>query len=69
MDEREYTTIYKVVASIEKSSIRFGPRIVKILWVGAMPGWDPQADYTISAKTHHMRVDDSMFEGFRTPSH
>ena len=27
--------------------------------------WDPQADYTISAKTHHMRVDYSMFEGFR----
>src|SRR5437016_8420262 len=27
--------------------------------------WDPKADYTISAKTHHMRVDYSMFEGFR----
>jgi dihydropyrimidinase len=27
--------------------------------------WDPQADYTISARTHHMRVDYSMFEGFR----
>jgi dihydropyrimidinase len=27
--------------------------------------WDPQADYTISAKTHHMRVDYSMFEGFQ----
>lgn len=27
--------------------------------------WDPNADYTISAKTHHMRVDYSMFEGFR----
>jgi dihydropyrimidinase len=27
--------------------------------------WDPMADYTISAKTHHMRVDYSMFEGFR----
>ncbi len=26
--------------------------------------WDPQAEYTISAKTHHMRVDYSMFEGF-----
>jgi len=26
--------------------------------------WDPQAAYTISAKTHHMRVDYSMFEGF-----
>src|SRR6266567_5691462 len=26
--------------------------------------WDPQADHTISAKTHHMRVDYSMFEGF-----
>ncbi len=26
--------------------------------------WDPLADYTISAKTHHMRVDYSMFEGF-----
>ena len=26
--------------------------------------WDPQAPYTISAKTHHMRVDYSMFEGF-----
>ena len=27
--------------------------------------WDPQADHLISAKTHHMRVDYSMFEGFR----
>src|SRR4030081_97809 len=27
--------------------------------------WDPGALYTISAKTHHMRVDYSMFEGFR----
>src|SRR6202050_4772914 len=27
--------------------------------------WDPAEDYTISAKTHHMRVDYSMFEGFR----
>src|SRR5579872_3709634 len=27
--------------------------------------WDPNADHTISAKTHHMRVDYSMFEGFR----
>jgi len=27
--------------------------------------WDPAAEYTISAKTHHMRVDYSMFEGFR----
>jgi dihydropyrimidinase len=27
--------------------------------------WDPEADYLISAKTHHMRVDYSMFEGFR----
>jgi dihydropyrimidinase len=26
--------------------------------------WDPQ-DYTISAATHHMRVDYSMFEGFK----
>ncbi|HME09707.1 MAG TPA: dihydropyrimidinase [Bryobacteraceae bacterium] len=26
--------------------------------------WDPQAPYTISAATHHMRVDYSMFEGF-----
>ena len=26
--------------------------------------WDPTALYTISAKTHHMRVDYSMFEGF-----
>ena len=26
--------------------------------------WDPQADHLISAKTHHMRVDYSMFEGF-----
>src|ERR1700704_4844820 len=26
--------------------------------------WDPQADHVISAKTHHMRVDYSMFEGF-----
>jgi dihydropyrimidinase len=27
--------------------------------------WDPNAEYTISAATHHMRVDYSMFEGFR----
>src|SRR5580698_4170226 len=27
--------------------------------------WDPVEDYTISAKTHHMRVDYSMFEGFK----
>ena len=27
--------------------------------------WDPEAAYTISAATHHMRVDYSMFEGFR----
>src|SRR5215471_17895575 len=26
--------------------------------------WDPNAPHTISAKTHHMRVDYSMFEGF-----
>ena len=27
--------------------------------------WDPDAPHTISAKTHHMRVDYSMFEGFQ----
>jgi dihydropyrimidinase len=27
--------------------------------------WDAKAPHTISAKTHHMRVDYSMFEGFR----
>jgi dihydropyrimidinase len=27
--------------------------------------WDPAAELTISAKTHHMRVDYSMFEGYR----
>jgi dihydropyrimidinase len=27
--------------------------------------WDPQAEHTISARTHHMRVDYSMFEGFQ----
>ncbi len=27
--------------------------------------WDPEADHLISAHTHHMRVDYSMFEGFR----
>jgi dihydropyrimidinase len=27
--------------------------------------WDPKAQHLISAKTHHMRVDYSMFEGFR----
>lgn len=27
--------------------------------------WDPEAEHTISAATHHMRVDYSMFEGFR----
>jgi dihydropyrimidinase len=26
--------------------------------------WDPVAAHTISAATHHMRVDYSMFEGF-----
>jgi dihydropyrimidinase len=26
--------------------------------------WDPAVEYTISAATHHMRVDYSMFEGF-----
>ena len=25
--------------------------------------WDPNKEYTISAKTHHMNVDYSMFEG------
>ncbi len=27
--------------------------------------WDPEAELLISAKTHHMRVDYSMYEGFR----
>ena len=27
--------------------------------------WDPEAEHFISAKTHHMRVDYSMFEGSR----
>jgi dihydropyrimidinase len=27
--------------------------------------WDPEAELTISAHTHHMRVDYSMFEGFK----
>jgi len=27
--------------------------------------WDPEAPHLISAETHHMRVDYSMFEGFR----
>lgn len=27
--------------------------------------WDPKKEYLISAKTHHMRVDYSMFEGFK----
>src|SRR5436309_7121680 len=27
--------------------------------------WNPNAEHEISAKTHHMRVDYSMFEGFR----
>src|ERR1700761_6677807 len=27
--------------------------------------WDPAEEHTISAKTHHMRVDYSMFEGFQ----
>ncbi|HKF49338.1 MAG TPA: dihydropyrimidinase [Terracidiphilus sp.] len=27
--------------------------------------WDPNAEYTITAATHHMRVDYSMFEGFK----
>jgi dihydropyrimidinase len=27
--------------------------------------WDPEAEHTISAATHHMRVDYSMFEGFK----
>src|ERR1700722_2011382 len=27
--------------------------------------WDPKAKHLISAKTHHMRVDYSMFEGFK----
>jgi dihydropyrimidinase len=27
--------------------------------------WDPHAEHTISAGTHHMRIDYSMFEGFR----
>ena len=26
--------------------------------------WNPEAEHTISARTHHMRVDYSMFEGF-----
>jgi dihydropyrimidinase len=27
--------------------------------------WDPEAEHTISARTHHMRVDHSVFEGFK----
>ena len=27
--------------------------------------WNPEQEHIISAKTHHMRVDYSMFEGFR----
>ncbi|HTD56886.1 MAG TPA: hypothetical protein VK670_15965, partial [Silvibacterium sp.] len=27
--------------------------------------WDPNAEHTISAATHNMRVDYSMFEGFK----
>ncbi len=27
--------------------------------------WDPNSEHTISASTHHMRVDYSMFEGFK----
>ena len=27
--------------------------------------WDPNAEHTISAKTHHMRIDYSMFEGWK----
>jgi dihydropyrimidinase len=27
--------------------------------------WDPASEHLISAATHHMRVDYSMFEGFR----
>jgi dihydropyrimidinase len=27
--------------------------------------WDPNAEHTISARTHHMKVDYSMFEGFQ----
>jgi len=27
--------------------------------------WDPLAEHVISAETHHMRVDYSMYEGFR----
>jgi dihydropyrimidinase len=27
--------------------------------------WDPNAEHVISAKTHNMRVDYSMFEGWR----
>ena len=27
--------------------------------------WDPEADYTISASTHQMRVDCSLYEGYR----
>ena len=27
--------------------------------------WDPTVAHTISAETHHMRVDYSMFEGFK----
>jgi len=27
--------------------------------------WDPNAEHTISARTHHMRVDYSMFEGWK----